>query len=215
MEKKAAVLMADLTGYTAMTDVHGGASAAVLIDKYMQLVEQALKGGTQIIQRVGDQVVLLADNADDIVNTAIELHSLILCEHQLLSIHAGIHYGLVFVDKGDLFGSTINIASRIMNMAEHGQILCSSDLVENITPELHSFRNLGKFNFKNVMKEIAIYELLTETKTQIFIDPVCHMQIDAKRTEYIYRYNDKEYHFCSQHCLDLFKENQESFLARS
>src|SRR6187401_1452061 len=132
MEKNTAVLMADLTGYTAMTDVHGGASAAMLVNKYMELVEKALKGDTQIIQRVGDQVVLLADNSEDIVNTAIELHSLTLGEHQLLSIHAGMHYGPVFVDKGDLFGSTINIASRIMNKAEHGQILCSSALVGKV-----------------------------------------------------------------------------------
>ena len=114
-----------------MTDAHGGASAAMLVNKYMELVEKALKGDTQIIQRVGDQVVLLADNSEDIVNTAIELHSLILGEHQLLSIHAGMHYGPVFVDKGDLFGSTINVASRIMNKAEHGQISmfvrCSSE----------------------------------------------------------------------------------------
>lgn len=29
--------MADLTGYTAMTDIHGGASAAKIVNKYMQL----------------------------------------------------------------------------------------------------------------------------------------------------------------------------------
>ena len=214
MEKNAAVLMADLTGYTAMTDAHGGASAAMLVNKYMELVEKALKGDTQIIQRVGDQVVLLADNSEDIVNTAIELHSLTLGEHQLLSIHAGMHYGPVFIDKGDLFGSTINIASRIMNKAEHGQILCSSDLVEKTNSAIHSFRSLGKFSFKNVMKEIMVYELVTDTKPETYIDPVCRMQIDPNRTEFIYQYKNHEYHFCSQHCLNLFLENQESYLAR-
>jgi len=33
MEKDVAILMADLSGYTAMTDVHGGASAARIVHK--------------------------------------------------------------------------------------------------------------------------------------------------------------------------------------
>ena len=125
MEKNAAVLMADLTGYTAMTDVHGGASAAMLVKKYMEMVDQSLRGPAKVIQRVGDQIVLLADEPNDVVETAQALNACIHSEHHFLSIHSGIHYGSVFIEKDSLFGSTINIASRIMNMAQQGQILCS------------------------------------------------------------------------------------------
>jgi adenylate cyclase len=212
MEKKAAVLMADLTGYTAMTDVHGGASAATLIRKYMELVDNALVGNTEVIQRVGDQVVLLADDPNDIVETAKVLSSRIHSEHHFLSIHAGIHYGSVFVENKSLFGSPINVASRIMGMAEQGQILCSSDLVENVNAEKHSCKHLGKFSFKNVMNEISVYEIITDTQLLHFIDPVCHMQIDPNRTKYIYLYKNREYHFCGDQCLTLFKSNPETFL---
>lgn len=41
MEKDIAILMADLTGYTAMTDVHGGASAAQIVNRYMKIVDAA------------------------------------------------------------------------------------------------------------------------------------------------------------------------------
>jgi adenylate cyclase len=213
MEKNAAVLMADLTGYTAMTDVHGGASAATLVRKYMELVNSALVGETKIFQRVGDQIVLLADDPDDIVDTAKALNSRIHSEHHFLSVHAGIHYGSVFVENDNLFGSTINVASRIMNMAEHGQILCSSDLVEKVNAEKHSWKHLGNFSFKNVMNEISIYELLTEKQLLHIIDPVCRMQIDPTRTEFICYYKDHAYHFCGNQCLILFQSNPEAFLA--
>jgi adenylate cyclase len=212
MEKNAAVLMADLTGYTAMTDVHGGASAAMLVNKYMDLVDKALAGKTKVIQRVGDQIVLLADDPNDVVETAKTLHTRIHSEHHFLAIHAAIHFGSVFVEKGNLFGSTINIASRIMNMAEKGHILCSSHLIEKIQAEKHPHKHLGKFSFKNVMDEVSVYELITEMQPRHFIDPVCHMQIDPARTEYSYLYNNNEYHFCSARCQYIFQSKPESFV---
>ena len=54
--------MADLSGYTAMTDAHGGASAARIVNKYMQLVGNALHGSAKVVQRIGDQVVVIADD---------------------------------------------------------------------------------------------------------------------------------------------------------
>jgi class 3 adenylate cyclase len=213
MEKNAAVLMADLTGYTAMTDVHGGASAALLVNKYMAFVEHALCGDTQIVQRVGDQIVLLADNPHDAIETASKLHSLVLAEHNFLSVHAGIHYGSVYVDKGSLFGSTINVASRIMNIAEQGQILCSSALMDIINPNQYSFKHLGAFSFKNLMNEIVLYQLVTDANRQFFTDPVCRMQIDPEKTSFSFSYKNKKYHFCSDYCLNLFSSNPEAFLS--
>ena len=37
MEENIAVLMADLSGYTALTEIHGAVSAANLIDKYIEI----------------------------------------------------------------------------------------------------------------------------------------------------------------------------------
>lgn len=86
MEKKVAILLADLSGYTAMTDVHGGESAAMLVKKYMTIVNRSLVGSTKVIQRVGDQIVLLAERPTDIVSSAQQLIRLIFEEHQFLSI---------------------------------------------------------------------------------------------------------------------------------
>lgn len=92
--------MADLTlpGYTAMTDVHGGASV-MLVKKYMGVVDKALVGKTKVNQRVGDQVVLLADDLTILLRRPKALNSRIHAEHHFLSVHAGIHYAFVLVEK--------------------------------------------------------------------------------------------------------------------
>jgi adenylate cyclase len=215
MERDIAILMADLTGYTAMTDVHGGASAYKVVKRYMEIVDKALYGEARVIQRVGDQVVIISDQALDIAITAQRLNAISHEEHHFLSIHAGIHAGLIFEENGNLFGSTINIASRIMNLANRGQVLCSSAFADNLQghPEI-SFKPVGKHKLKNVMSEIDIVELcVTSTAPALYIDPVCHMLVDPDKGNHVLQFQDKTFHFCGQHCMDLFKASPLSYAA--
>ncbi len=204
--------MADLTGYTAMTDVHGGESAARIVQKYMQLVDKSLYGATRVVQRIGDQVVLLSENSPDVLLTANQVNARTLEEHQFLSIHAGIHFGPVFIENGNLFGSTINIAARIMNLANRGQILCSSTFVERVGayPGV-AFKPFGTHKLKNVMTEVEVFELSTNASPTLPVDPVCHMLIDPGKDHYTFVFRDKTFHFCSTQCRDIFKASPESF----
>ena len=103
MEKDVAILMADLTGYTAMTDVHGGASAARIVNKYIEIVKTACFGTTKLQQQVGDQVVIVAEHAIDLIATVNQINLLTMEEHHFLSIHAGMHFGPVFIENENLF----------------------------------------------------------------------------------------------------------------
>lgn len=204
--------MADLTGYTAMTDVHGGASAAKIVNKYMQLVEQSLFGTTQVVQRIGDQIVMISHVPLDLVATAHKLFS-VAHEHHFLSIHMGIHYGSILIENGNLFGSPINVASRIMNLANRGQILCSSDYVNELPAGTDfKFISIGKHKFKNVFNHIEILELSTNQSNPFFIDPVCHMLVDPEKEDHIVTYQNEIFHFCSSRCMTLFTAYPESFL---
>ena len=45
--EKIAILIADLSGYSALTETHGAVSAADLIDKYLGIVEDCLVGDSK------------------------------------------------------------------------------------------------------------------------------------------------------------------------
>ncbi|MBE0427697.1 MAG: heavy metal translocating P-type ATPase [Nitrospirae bacterium] len=53
----------------------------------------------------------------------------------------------------------------------------------------------------------------TETKEtkETVEDPVCGMKFDPKKTELKYKYKEKTYYFCSEHCLNKFSENPEKY----
>ena len=214
MEKEISILMADLTGYTAMTDVHGGASAARIVNKYMEIVNGACSGTTKVMQRVGDQVVMIADNTVDLIATVNQINALTLEQNHFLSIHAGMHFGSVFIENENLFGSTINVASRIMNIACRGQILCSASFFSKV-PATHQpqFRPIGSHRFKNVLDEVDLFELLPLSNASLLhVDPVCHMHIDPAKALSSFVYNRSTYHFCSEHCSQLFHSSPVKFL---
>ncbi len=215
MEKDVAILMADLSGYTAMTDVHGGASAARLVTKYMELVNKSIHGDCQVIQRIGDQVVVISDNASDLAVTAKMLNAYTLEEDHFLSIHAGLHFGSVYCENGNLFGSTINVASRIMNLARSGQILCSSDFVDVVESTSFSFAPVGAFKLKNVMHDVEIYELACDNEYSQYVDPVCRMQVRDDMKNLTYGWSGETYHFCNEHCKELFRADPGAFISLS
>ncbi|MDD3950571.1 MAG: YHS domain-containing protein, partial [Desulfobacterales bacterium] len=49
------------------------------------------------------------------------------------------------------------------------------------------------------------------TEKDQHIDPVCNMVVSSD-SEYNTHYADKQYYFCSKHCLNKFKERPEQYL---
>lgn len=211
MEKDVGILMADLSGYTAMTDVHGGATAAKLVTKYMELVNISICGNCEITQRIGDQIVIISEKATDLADTIEKLKRSIIEESHFLSIHAGLHFGPIHREGDNLFGSTINVASRIMNLAQRGQVLCSSTFVKEIGDSTFSFQPVGLFKFKNVLKDVEIFELGVSTDSPIPVDPVCHMNI-ATESGFVLEWSGATYHFCSEQCKNIFENDPQAFV---
>ena len=113
MEQDIAILVADLSGYTALTEAHGSLSAADLIDKYVELVNNSLVGDSYLHERVGDEVIIVSDSPDDLLSTAVVLLGNVLNEYKFLHIHGAVHYGKALKRNNSFFGTTINVASRI------------------------------------------------------------------------------------------------------
>ena len=114
------LLIADLSGYTAMTEAHGAMSAAQIVNTFEDMVNLSLRKDTQLMERVGDEVLLFSTSADEIIDTGKEL--LEKCDNKtnFPLVHIGMHFGKVLEQKGHFFGSALNIASRIAAYASGG-----------------------------------------------------------------------------------------------
>ena len=205
MEKNIAILMADLSGYTALTETHGSVSAADLIDKYIRIAENCLVGDTKLHQRTGDEIMFISDSPDFMLATALKLEANTASEENFLQVHGGLHFGKVLKRADNYFGSAVNLVSRIAAKSIAGTFCCSEEFVTSITDRsVCTFRSKGYHRFKNINEEKEIFELGIERIKTGYIDPVCRMLILNPQNA-THHPNKEEIYFCSSTCLELYE----------
>ncbi|HWR32338.1 MAG TPA: hypothetical protein VN451_02335 [Chitinophagaceae bacterium] len=59
MEEDIAILMADLSGYTALTETHGPHGAADMVEKYISIVRDCLVGDSHLHGVLGDEIIII------------------------------------------------------------------------------------------------------------------------------------------------------------
>ncbi|MEP6712304.1 MAG: adenylate/guanylate cyclase domain-containing protein [Ferruginibacter sp.] len=208
MEENIAILMADLSGYTALTETHGAESAADLIDKYLDIVENCLVGDSKLHERTGDEVMIVSTSPDFLLASAYMIMKATSNEDNFLQVHGGLHYGKILKRRNGYFGAAINLTSRIAAKANPGTFWCSEEFINSLSDKPpFTLQTKGKHSFKNVSEHKEMYELSNENKSPFFIDSVCRMLIlDTGKA--IRHPTSEDIFFCSPACLDIFIKNQ-------
>ncbi|RYE50791.1 MAG: adenylate/guanylate cyclase domain-containing protein [Sphingobacteriales bacterium] len=203
MEENMAILMADLSGYTALTETHGSASAADLIDKYIRIAETCLVGDCRLHERNGDEIMIVSTSADSLLQTALLLGERAATEENFLQIHGGLHFGKVLKRGESYFGSPINLTARIAASATAETFCCSEEFIKALSDKSkYKMKSKGLQHFKNISAGKEVFEVSIKRKTTFYIDSVCRMLL-LNLNEAV-QHPFEERYFCSSHCLHLY-----------
>jgi class 3 adenylate cyclase/tetratricopeptide (TPR) repeat protein len=181
--KQVTVLFSDLSGYTAMSE-------KLDPEEVREIMSQVFGGITSIVNKydgsiqkfIGDAVVAFfgvprAHEDDPIraILAAKEIHSFVEAmsprvEQRVggsLSMHTGINTGLVVTGQVDqdggttgVLGDTINLASRLSDLAKAGEILVGS-LTHQLAEGHFIFERLEPVQFKGKAEAVQVYRLLS------------------------------------------------------
>ncbi|TAL43680.1 MAG: adenylate/guanylate cyclase domain-containing protein [Chitinophagaceae bacterium] len=208
MEEDIAILMADLSGYTALTETHGPHGAADMVEKYISIVQDCLVGDSHLHGVVGDEVIVISSSPDHLIYTTLLLIQKTCKEEKFLQVHGGLHFGKILKRNNNYFGTTINLASRITNKAAPGTFWCSHEYVRALSdPSAFTFESKGKHSFKNISEEKEVFELITDHPKAFIIDPVCRMIISNEENA-VQHPEMAGLLFCSTHCMDIYMRNK-------
>jgi class 3 adenylate cyclase len=205
-------VIADLAGFTALTEMHGSHHAAWLVTRYVEIVRATLPPGARLAERVGDAVLLVAPDAATAVRAAADLREATELEPLFPLLRVGIHGGRVVELEGSYFGTPLNLTARLAGHAAVGQILCTKSVAAAAGDlEGVEFRSLGAVALKNILEPVAISEVVVPGRTGRVepIDPVCQMRVDPARAAAQLSHGGRTYHFCSPGCARMFAAQTE------
>lgn len=154
------VVFTDLVGFTEFNEVVGDAQAVNVLDAQATLASQALRGRSdaRVVKELGDGLMLWFADASDAVTAALELMESIETARQTgsfpLAIRMGIHHGEVVSRGDDVVGQTVNIASRISDLAGPGELLVSDAVLNRSHVEELCSTPIGPVRIKGISKPI-------------------------------------------------------------
>jgi adenylate cyclase len=157
----AAIMFTDIVGYTALMgqDEH---NALDLVHKNIKIQKPLVeKYHGKWLKEMGDGSMVQFASALDAVNCAIEIQEAAEAELNA-KLRIGIHLGDITIEKDEIYGDGVNIASRIESAAEPGSIFISEAVygaIKGISSINTQFQ--GQRKLKNVDGPVRMYKILS------------------------------------------------------
>lgn len=166
----AAVMFVDIVGYTAI--MQKNEREAVRMRSLLRLVieRQLPQHEGRLVQYYGDGALGFFKSAMEAVNAAVKIQDEL--KKHTVPVRIGLHQGEIVHTREGIYGSAVNIASRIEALAQAGSILISEKIYVEIQNQTDlKFREAGNFGLKNVDGPLKLYSL-TDTTSAPFREEI-------------------------------------------
>jgi adenylate cyclase len=151
------ICFVDLTGYTRLTEEQGDEAAARLASRLATLVDGvALRHGGRPVRWLGDGGMFLFPEATAAVRAALEMSDGAPAAG-LPTTHIGIQSGPVVFQDGDVYGRTVNVASRIADLAEAGDVLTTEETMRQVDADEVDWALIGSAELQGVATPVTLY----------------------------------------------------------
>ncbi len=162
MRQLAAILFADMTGYTAL--MQQNEDLARLKRKRLKEVLEANieQYNGKVLQYYGDGSLSIFNSAIDCISASIKIQQQLQLDPKV-EIRMGIHTGDVIIEDESIYGDGVNLASRIESLAVPGGIFISEKVYDEIkNHEIFITREMGYFELKNVKQPVRVFAIANE-----------------------------------------------------
>lgn len=157
-----AVGFVDLVGFTELTRRLDGIALSQLIrDFEARSFDAVTSAGAYVVKLIGDEVMFASTGPDAACRAAlglIETFSGPADEHVVP--RGGVTYGEVLMRGGDYFGTTVNLASRLVDEAVPGEVLVDEAAAAAATT--CAFAPAGRRMVKGFAEPISVSSLVGE-----------------------------------------------------
>jgi class 3 adenylate cyclase len=157
-----AVMFTDIVGSTEMTARLGDSAALELVRVHDALVRRGLEAYSgREVKHTGDGIMASFDEVANAVRAAADIQRRFAAFNadatESLSVRIGVHAGEPVAEHNDLFGATVQLASRLCSEAEADGIVVSGFVRELCGEDRARFVALGERRLKGFAERVPVF----------------------------------------------------------
>jgi class 3 adenylate cyclase len=158
------VLFADVADSTRLYQELGNRRALEKVERCMSRLDKITREqGGDVIKTVGDEIMCKFATPEDavIAATRMQQERLDPSDSVPLKLRIGLQHGDIIERYGDVFGDTVNVASRLTSIAKPGQILTTVETMSQLPASMReAARQHERVVLKGIAREVIVSEVL-------------------------------------------------------
>jgi len=161
----AAILAADVVGYSRLMGVNEAGTLAALKAHRKELVDSKIaEHEGRIVKLTGDGMLVEFPSVVNGVACAMEIQRVMrqrnadVPEDQRIEFRIGVNVGDIIIESGDIYGDGVNVAARVESIARPGGVAVSAVVRDQVGNRLDlTFEDLGEHALKNIERPVRVY----------------------------------------------------------
>jgi class 3 adenylate cyclase/TolB-like protein len=159
----AAIVVLDVVGYSRLMEADEGGTH----DRWRALCQDTILPSLaasrgQVVKSTGDGFLIEFRSAVDAVRWALGLQERNTGPDPSVAIQLriAVHIGDIIPEENDIFGSDVNIASRLQEFAEPGRIIVSAAVHDRVHSAVdYAVEELGEIPLKNIKRPVQAFSI--------------------------------------------------------
>jgi len=158
--RQVTIAFADLVGFTKLGEVVSPEDLGQLAGRLGHLARDVTAPPVRFVKTIGDAVMFVCPNPAPLLDVVLKLVDAVDTDNDFPRLRAGVASGMAVSRAGDWFGSPVNVASRVTNVARPGTVL-AADSVWDVVGETGEFDGsfAGARRLKGIKNEVRLFRI--------------------------------------------------------
>ena len=172
--KLSAILSADVKGYSLLMADDEVQTIQTLKAYRLIMSDLIQKNSGRVVDSPGDNLLAEFSSAVEAVECAVQIQNRLqkenakLVEDKRLEFRIGVNIGDVVHDGDRIYGSGVNVASRIEGLTDPGGICISRNTYDHVKDKLElGFEYLGEHEVKNIKEPVRVYKVILDSDSPV------------------------------------------------
>jgi adenylate cyclase len=131
-----AIGFVDMVGYTMLSQHLADSELAAVVARFEELARDTVTSlGGRVVKMIGDEAMFVVATAADAARIGMSLAEAYADDELLSDVRVALSVGPVLLQDGDYYGPVVNVASRLVGIANPGTVLMSDEFYKAIQQE--------------------------------------------------------------------------------